>query len=123
MMRITECFKWHVVGEIIDVNPAPVEVPENYFEEIEMAYKKKREEANHKVKQREEERSRKTDELRKAAEAKRKEYEQRLHNVVPETSLSEGKHAISKEKRFAYELLALSIGLIVAGGTLYAMGF
>ena len=31
---MTETHKWHISGDIIDANPAPVKVPDDYFEQL-----------------------------------------------------------------------------------------
>ena len=37
MVKITECKKWHVEGEIVDRNPGFEHVPKNYFDDLRAA--------------------------------------------------------------------------------------
>jgi len=40
-IKVTECHKWHIAGRVIDLAPAPVKVPEDYFEKLDEERKKK----------------------------------------------------------------------------------
>ena len=73
IVKITECFVWHVVGDIVEENPGPVEVDPHYFDEVDLEYKRRKDEASNRQKAREEERAKKVDKLRKDAEQKRLE--------------------------------------------------
>ena len=37
---VTETHKWHISGKIIDANPKPIEVEDDYFEKLEMERKR-----------------------------------------------------------------------------------
>ena len=38
---VTQVHKWHISGHVIDASPAPVVVPEDYFEKLDKARKEK----------------------------------------------------------------------------------
>ena len=40
-VKITETYKWHIAGNIIDASPKPIEVGEDYFEKLDKARKEK----------------------------------------------------------------------------------
>ena len=73
IVKITECFVWHVIGVVVDENPQPVQVDPHYFDEVDQEYKRRKDEANNRQKSREEERAKKVDRLRQEAEQKRLE--------------------------------------------------
>jgi hypothetical protein len=38
---VTATHKWHITGHVIDANPKPVEVAEDYFEKLDFQRKEK----------------------------------------------------------------------------------
>lgn len=41
-IKVTGTHKWHITGDIIDANPAPAKVPEDYFEQLVAAREEKK---------------------------------------------------------------------------------
>lgn len=112
IVKITECFTWHVTGEIVDANPPALSPSEHYFDRVEAEYHKKKEEAEMQKKLREEERQNKLNKLRAEAEAKKKELanaanQKRVAQVVQVRG--------SQDPKKMYQLLALGIAFIILG--------
>lgn len=73
IVKITECFTWHVTAEIIDENPGPIQVDAGFLDQVEAEYARRKSEALSKHAAREAERAKKLDKLRAEAAEKRAE--------------------------------------------------
>lgn len=74
IVKITKCFTWHVIGDIIDESPPQIQVSSNYFDEIEQLYNQKKLEEEAKKLNREAERKKKIERLKKEAMVQKEEY-------------------------------------------------
>lgn len=73
MVKITECFTWHVTAEIVDENPASLQVAPGFLDQVEAEYARRKSEALSKHAAREAERTKKIEKLRNEAAEKRAE--------------------------------------------------
>lgn len=132
IMKITKCAKWHVEGEVTERNPPPVEVAEDYFEDIEKEYRRRKEELLLKKHQRESDRAKKLQKLREDAEMKRKLFDNPSSCRLNPSQMQNTRQSVQVEspvlrtdhKHIGSPLLfvGLGVGCILLGAFLKSLG-
>lgn len=133
MMKITKTFKWHVEGEIVDMEPQPIAVPDGALNKVKALYAEKKAKRDAILAKRKKDRTERLKELRRKAEEEAKaklrameaeegmeEIPQRDTNIEVENNVQVGQ---KDQNQPDIALGVLGLVFLLAGVVLYFQGY